>query len=220
MKALRRHGFTLIELLCVIAIIGILAAILLPALARSREHARKASCLNNLSQIGLAMHIYAQENNGQFPWSGGHGDGLCLVNLEPEYVSEQRVFVCPSDGSGPSLDDRGLDNAWPNEEYSYRTSYDYLGCYTLEPIELPPPHRAFPRVPLMWDHCNTDDYKFYNHVPGGGNVLWMDGHVSFLKQKSWVGYNLPVVPQGIEFDPPETIDYHALKKQSGYEAFR
>jgi len=104
-----RSAFTLIELLVVIGIIAILAALLLPALSRAKQQAVTTQCLSNLRQIGLAMTLYAGDENGRFPESGGiiywdqtdpitgnHGWTQQIVS----YTKSTNVFQCPRDRQG------------------------------------------------------------------------------------------------------------------------
>jgi len=68
MKSKTQKGFTLIELLVVIAIIGILASMLLPALAKAKNRANRIKCVNNVKQVGGALDALADDNKNRYPW--------------------------------------------------------------------------------------------------------------------------------------------------------
>ncbi len=102
-----RRGFTLIELLVVIAIIAILAAILFPVFAKAREKARQTSCLSNLKELALAIHMYAQDYDERFPiylvtsdwWTAHNADSIWSFNVQP-YIKNMQIEDCPTSQLG------------------------------------------------------------------------------------------------------------------------
>jgi prepilin-type N-terminal cleavage/methylation domain-containing protein len=153
----RPRRFTLIELLVVIGIIAILATILLSASAQAREKGRQVSCASNLRNIGMALRVYASDEDEQFP-AGDNAAGLGLLVVQNE-IKSMKLFICPSTDTtlepSPVLTDAHLD-------YVYKGGTSQKDCG--------------PETGLAADRIATPNHKkFGNVLLGTGNVEGIHG---------------------------------------------
>jgi prepilin-type N-terminal cleavage/methylation domain-containing protein len=181
-----KKGFTLIELLVVISIIGVLSGILLSAVTKVKESARGVQCLNNLKEIGLAIHIYS-DNYGQMPPSisgGGLSTPRVYATNQPDGLGwlvqanllDLRELFCPRANfytrDNPTLGMSKWGTGIVASSYYYKAMADGVsGSYRLEDSS----NRA-----IVTENNVTYPIR-YNHDGADVRVLYSDGHVARIQ---------------------------------------
>ena len=187
------HSFTLIEMLVVIAIISLLAGMLLPALARAREEARRTDCRSNLSNIGKAIFMY-RDSYGEFlpaydsddPNDAHPTDALSL--LYPTYLETVQIFRCRSTRDNPKIYNKrevtpggiiffseiGFGASSP-----HWTSYGYDEKIPFDGSIERPIVADMDGSSVVNPRSGTANHK------GGQNVLYLGGQVKWTNLNTW-----------------------------------
>jgi prepilin-type N-terminal cleavage/methylation domain-containing protein/prepilin-type processing-associated H-X9-DG protein len=166
----QRSAFTLIELLVVIAIIAILAAILFPVFAQARESARKTTCLSNLKQIGVAVHMYMSDYDSTYPaqqvdgvYVNLPGGPIVYPNVQQNYMDElypyiknAKVFFCPDLKKGTAIQKGG-----------WRNGYHFNGAFLSNPPGCKSPNCSGINEAAVVAPANTQIIR-----EAGGGVEW------------------------------------------------
>jgi prepilin-type N-terminal cleavage/methylation domain-containing protein/prepilin-type processing-associated H-X9-DG protein len=195
----RPAGFTLVEMLCVIAIIGILAALLMPALVLGKERAKRMVCVNNERQLGIAFHMFLHDHDNKFPMQVSARDGGAAEQVQAGLVQAgqfdfsyqlfqvlsndsvvPRQLVCPTDTRAAAVNLARLSNS--NLSYFVGVKADYNQPLSIlagdrniakQTYNQPSVESLDPGSHLYW----TKELHRYK-----GDVLFADGHVEEWNQ--------------------------------------
>jgi prepilin-type N-terminal cleavage/methylation domain-containing protein/prepilin-type processing-associated H-X9-DG protein len=220
----QRSAFTLIELLVVIAIIAILAAMLLPALAKAKKKAQGISCVSNLKQVGLIMAMYVGDHQDTFPYSGNGWWGMPLVDLlklQNNYVStnNRAFFRCPADqftmgwNIALATTNSGSGSPYTINDIPFPSTYSYYyefynAKHKVSEVKSPV-NKAIEVCMASVSSTVTFDTTFHAGKPQmdsahgkGINLLFVDGHSQFalftslnqFNANGGLGYNYDTSP--------------------------
>ena len=184
-----------------IAILGILAAMLLPAVSSAKERSHRMACAANLKQVHIALEMYFADNQNRYPFTGASGDDANkhLGLLFPQWLRQESVFVCRNAQSRRYQADNRIDanptgmtrsDTLKPGENSYAYAFGLDGLVTMD-SPLACDQLAETRIGgQRWARSGPGS----NHGSSGGNVVYRDGHVEWVAA-SGEGYWPPRKPQ-------------------------
>ena len=178
-----KRAFAFIEFIVVVAIIGILAAILWPVFQRTNCSSSRASCYSNLRQISLAFQQYATDENGIAPTLSTNGQFYGWSDALTAYGVKPTAFHCPSNFAFKATNPiaRGYNDYWLNSRVAGRNLKTFIfpaRTLIIGDGESGDARNAVSHLPQTWR--NEEKSPAFRHQ-SGANYAFIDGHVKWLK---------------------------------------